>query len=156
MFETAGVRSSSLVVIGEPVDTDFYSPENQHNPSSNNPPTASSELTEIIRLREDGMFLFLFVGKWENRKGIKSLLRSYHKEFSSNDRVCLVLLTNAYHSTDDFDSEIIKFLHSEDLLQVDSPRRLLLTGLPQLFMPQLYRSVNVLVCMYISILAVLS
>ena len=44
--------------------------------------------------------IFLFVGKWEDRKGIKTLLKAYYTTFTRDDNVLLVLLTNAYHSTD--------------------------------------------------------
>lgn len=32
------------------------------------------------------------------------------QEFSASDKVALVILTNAYHSTDDFDGEIKKLV----------------------------------------------
>ena len=44
--------------------------------------------------------IFLFVGKWEDRKGIKTLLKAYYTTFTRDDNVLLVLLTNAYHSSD--------------------------------------------------------
>ena len=44
--------------------------------------------------------IFLFVGKWEDRKGIKTLLKAYYTMFTQADNVLLVLLTNAYHSSD--------------------------------------------------------
>lgn len=44
--------------------------------------------------------IFLFVGKWEDRKGIKTLLKAYYTTFTQDDNVLLVLLTNAYHSSD--------------------------------------------------------
>ena len=55
--------------------------------------------------------IFLFVGKWEDRKGIKTLLKAYYTTFTQDDNVLLVLLTNAYHSSDQVITYPIEFMH---------------------------------------------
>lgn len=84
----AGVPDDKLVVIGEPVDTDFFSPE--HVSSTGGP-------VELPGKRE-GDFAFLSVFKWEERKGWDVLLEAFFTEFSADDAVVLYILTNNYHS----------------------------------------------------------
>ena len=74
--------------------------------------------------------LILFVGKWEERKGVKKLLRAYHTEFKPSENVLLVLLTNAYHSTNEFNKEIAAYLREQGMLGKGPPYTVL-TGLPQ-------------------------
>jgi hypothetical protein len=78
-------------VIGEPVDTDFFSPENpvllSLPPSSGLPPSLPPS-----------SFLFLSIFKFEERKGFDLLLRAYFEAFAPGEEdVALLLLTNAYH-----------------------------------------------------------
>lgn len=159
IFANAGVERSKLHIVGEPVDVNFFKP---------------TPISEGIRVRLDvagdisselptdlaaflsmskSHFMFLFVGKWENRKGVKILLRSFFKEFSGADGVCLALLTNAYHSTDNFEDEITAFLRSEALLRVRgvdagagmNPCHIVLRNIPQSLLPLLYSTARVLV-----------
>jgi glycosyltransferase involved in cell wall biosynthesis len=99
-------------------------------------------------------FLFLFVGKWETRKGLKLLLRAFYREFDEkiDGNSVLVILTSAYHSSSDFKVQIDSFLRTENLSAqsvwgstVRKPRIVILSRIPQTEIPQLYASVNVLV-----------
>lgn len=46
-------------------------------------------------IQKDGKFRFLFVGKWEHRKGIDILLKAYADEFKKDEDVELVLLAES-------------------------------------------------------------
>eukprot|EP01032_Pedospumella_encystans_P030084 gene30084-33955_t len=103
IFLKAGVSADKLVVLGEAVDTDFYRPMD------------IVALTERERLHlglpnaaqlSSNPTVFLFVGKFENRKGLRTLLRAYYTMFSAEDNVLLIILTSAYHTSEDFDIQI--------------------------------------------------
>ena len=79
IFVGAGV--ANVHVVGEPVDTERFTPEG---------PTYDIASDE---------FLVLSVFKWEKRKGWDILLRAWHK--AKIDGI-LVIVTNAYHSSADF------------------------------------------------------
>jgi glycosyltransferase involved in cell wall biosynthesis len=126
IFAAAGVATSKLHVIPEPVDTEFFRPDGKETSSKTS---------------------FLFVGKWEERKGLKILLRAFLTEFQAHEDVELVILTSAYHSTNQFFEEIEKFVRAESLAPVE---RLLSSvvvksGVPQGDMPQLYRNASAVV-----------
>ncbi len=53
-------------------------------------------------------YVYLSVFKWEERKGWDVLLKAFLLEFSSSDRVILILLTNAFHSSSDFAEKIVQ------------------------------------------------
>lgn len=149
IFISAGVIENKIKIIGEPVDTTFYSPQinnneiildNQGNRNNRN----LNKLFELDNyIKDSSAFCFLFVGKWEDRKGVKILLRAYFNEFSNEDNVILTILTNSYHSTNDFQGEINKFLKLEDIKQ--TVKIMLISNIPQLLMPKLYSIANVLV-----------
>ena len=78
-------------MVGEPIDTDFFSPENPAllslPPSSGLPPSLPPS-----------SFLYLSIFKFEERKGFDLLLRAYFEAFAPEEEdVALLLLTNAYH-----------------------------------------------------------
>jgi glycosyltransferase involved in cell wall biosynthesis len=177
IFEAAGVPSDKLQVVGEPVDTEEFTNLPEINRTvlvesmrmSKKDVQYYSPLKPIIALPEDTV-VFLFVGKWETRKGIKLLLRAFYEEFAVDDNVALVLLTNAYHSSSDFEGQIKKYIKEE--LETDPsfayaiastassstsatlaadktvemlPKRIILANLPQRLLVTLYNIVNVLV-----------
>lgn len=170
IFLQGGVDIDKLIVVGEPVDTQFYSPQDvsfltpppgdastysevEMGSSGDNAMIVSdrAELEELAQVKAKGFTLFLFVGKWEQRKGVKLLLQAYLEEFSHEEKVALVILTNAYHSTSDFAGEIDKFLEEEEQgrhiadLKSHLPSYRVLSKLPQRLMPHLYSLASVLV-----------
>ena len=98
VFEQGGVPSDKLIVIPEPVDVEFFSP------------LSISEPLPYPGERKEVRFLSVF--KWEERKGWRFLLEAFLREFSSRDDVGLYLLTNAYHTEDNFESKIKEFISS--------------------------------------------
>ena len=119
-FSRSGVARNKLVVVPEPVDVDTFHPANARPlalppaPAAGvaDEPTTYGEGGDAAAPRrvgrgEDGLFRFLSVFKWEERKGWKILLRAYFSEFSAADPVVLYLKTNAYHSTTDFSDQIL-------------------------------------------------
>ena len=74
---------------------------------------------------------------------MKKLLRAYHTEFKPTENVLLVLLTHAYHSTNQFEKEIAVYLREQGLLGKGPPYTVL-TGLPQTLLPSLYSLADVL------------
>eukprot|EP01041_Mallomonas_annulata_P011111 gene11111-23221_t len=159
IFLREGVEANKLVVIGEPVDTSFYRPLKSN----------TKKIPISLQSIPTGRFIFLFVGKWEDRKNVKLLLRAYFEEFTLNDPIVLILLTSAYHSTDDFEGEVKRFLsdenlhrsqhktsnnmkEKEDVVDVDvedededeDPMMVILSGIPQKDMPSLYSMANIL------------
>ena len=148
IFAARGVQASKLFVVAEPVDTDFYRPVGTPGwDSAEAAADGSSELDEhlgaLLDLKRQGHFLFLFVGKWERRKGLDVLLEAFASEFAAGERVALVLLTSSYHSSASFDAEIEKVLGTR--AAEDPPYLLLPPNLPQRMMPQLYSSADVFV-----------
>uniref|UniRef100_A0A7S0H1M3 A-kinase anchor protein 7-like phosphoesterase domain-containing protein n=1 Tax=Amorphochlora amoebiformis TaxID=1561963 RepID=A0A7S0H1M3_9EUKA len=144
VFAAGGVDPERLVVIGEPVDTQFFNPfdpslqcfnfsnlpprgspgsPNSQSPgdSSENPGDSSETsggISEALAPGIPGEFRFLSVFKWEERKGWDLLLEAYLEEFEASDPVTLYILTNAYHSADDFEAQIRKFVESHPTLAV--------------------------------------
>ena len=125
IFEAGGVVPSKLFVIPEPVDVDTFVPPPASVPSL---PSYLSRwmgvtprkqhLLSMLFLNTDPAakdFRFLSVFKWEYRKGWDLLLKAYFKEFTRDERVALVILTNEYHSSNDFWGEIAAYV--QDWLQ---------------------------------------
>jgi len=145
VFEAGGVEASRLVVIGEPVDTDFYDPGRE-------------DLEEVCKgfqltparssaAENEDEFKFLSVFKWEDRKGWRVLLDAFLSEFSAEDSTILYILTNAYHTSNDFERKISEFVASRPHL---SDKKLanvqvLPSGIPTRQMPCLYAAVDAFV-----------
>jgi len=87
-----GLAAAKVHVVPEGVDVDRFRPmERPHDP--NRP------------------FRFLFVGKWEERKGVELLIRAYRKEFARTEPVELVLHAwNPYLRGFDLDRQIRRAL----------------------------------------------
>jgi glycosyltransferase involved in cell wall biosynthesis len=93
IFESEGVKKGKIKVLGEPVDSIFFSPQEigSHNfdkvvDFGGDNPTEEEKKTinllkDIRERRENGYFVFLFVGKWEERKGVRFLIRAYCSAF---------------------------------------------------------------------------
>mmetsp|Transcript_30444 Transcript_30444/g.41672 ORF Transcript_30444/g.41672 Transcript_30444/m.41672 type:complete len:199 (+) Transcript_30444:2366-2962(+) len=145
IFEKQGVESSKLHVVGEAVDTEYFAFSDHKNRSFESLP---GDLKKLAGLSTN-TFVFLFVGKFESRKGLDILLRAYMKEFSAADDVLLVFLTSAFHSSDDFDRKLQTILVSDEELQQRAPSSLppfrILTGLPQRSLKLLYTLIDILV-----------
>lgn len=178
IFEKYGLQKDKLHVVGEAVDTTFFAPQDIRNigidNSSSEEFTVSqhSETRKILKYIKkrvlEGTFIILFVGKWEERKGIKLLLNSFYEEFSDVDDVLLVILTSAYHSGGHFEDESKKIIielgermirnstipsnvtknmknKMKKAVQNDPVTRLVFSNLPQRDLPALYSLSNVLV-----------
>ena len=126
IFEENGVEKNKIKILGEPVDTIFFSPQNtdkiDYNKILGKNGDIDGETLKTIRnfefLRKkllSGTIIFLFVGKWEERKGIKLVLKAYYDTFSKGQNVLLVLLTSAYHSENNFEDEVKLFLKDEKI-----------------------------------------
>jgi len=143
IFINNGVNASKIKIVGEPIDTDFYIPIDI---STINLPN-SSPLTSLIKFKNEDYLILLFCGKWENRKGVKILLKAFFNEFNENDKIILTIVTSAYHSTSDFLGEIKKTLLLESLVVTDKmlKKLIIMSSIPQTQMPILYNLANVLV-----------
>lgn len=159
IFVENGVDARKIRIVPEAVDTSFYSNYSLASSLSASPalPHSLSPLSGI----PSTSLKFLFVGKWEFRKGIHILLRAFGEEFiesvtqdkdGSTSRseteakeVILVIVTSAYHSTNDFMGEIRKLLLQENLDVRLLDHIVLLGDIPEGDMPVLYRLVDVLV-----------
>jgi glycosyltransferase involved in cell wall biosynthesis len=135
-FTRDGPLQTKLSVLGEPVDTVFF-----------NPTTAGTNFNFPDKNHNEKKTKFLSVFKWEKRKGWDVLLKAYFNEFHKNDNVVLYLLSNAFHSTSDFQGEIEKYIKNVLKLSIDNLPKIyvLKSGIPQALMPTLYNSVDALV-----------
>lgn len=120
-------------MVAEPVDTAFFKPSS----------SADESILNKNRTK------FLFVGKWEERKGLKILLRAFLKEFEYDDESAkLTILTSAYHSANKFWDEITEFVSDERLVKnilALGKRIEVISNVPQSEMPSLYNSADALV-----------
>ena len=183
IFEKYGVQEEKLHVVGEAVDTTFFAPQDigsigiDNSTSDEFVGSQHSENREILKYIKkrvlEGTFIILFVGKWEERKGIKLLLNSFYEEFRDVDDVLLVILTSAYHSAGHFEEESKKIIlemgkriisnstipsnvtknmkHKiKKAVQNDPVTRLVFSNLPQRDLPALYSLSNVLVSAFVT------
>ncbi|OQR94345.1 hypothetical protein ACHHYP_01433 [Achlya hypogyna] len=133
VFMAGGVPEAKLVVVPEAVDVSFFDP-------------ATATALEIPGL-DASTTVFVSVFKWEDRKGWKILLRAYFAAFARDSNVMLVLLTNAYHSSSDFQDMIHSFaLDALGRTLDDLPRvHVLEPNLPQGQLPSLYKAATAFV-----------
>ena len=83
--------------------------------------------------------------RWEERKGWKILIQSFLQAFDSMDNVCLVLLTNAYHSLDNFEHLVEEFALTLAPRATWPRIKILAPGLAQEDLPSLYKAASVFV-----------
>jgi glycosyltransferase involved in cell wall biosynthesis len=166
-FAASGVDAHRLVVVPEPVDTDHFHP-GRTTPLPLPPPPPAGIATEAGTYplvpqrhheeedggeshdvgggRTDGLYRFLSVFKWEERKGWRILLRAYLRIFTSADPVVLYIKTNAYHDRPDYAAAIAAVA---DEVAPDAATRarvvVLDRPLPAAQMPRLYRAVDAFV-----------
>jgi len=146
IFLKAGVAAEKLVVVGEAVDTDFYRPLSIQDLSDSQRTHLGLPQSSIL---SSNPTVFLFVGKFETRKGLHMLLRAYYTAFSANDNVLLIILTSAYHSSEEHDAEVSALLdkvHLPRSARVIPPRYVVLSDVKQEGMPYLYSLASALVC----------
>jgi glycosyltransferase involved in cell wall biosynthesis len=158
IFIAGGLSAKKIRVVAEPVDCDFFKPFESIIVESNTLIARSlledgndKHLRLLLELYERRASIFLFVGKFEGRKGIDLLLRAYFDAFSS-DRfsgtdVMLAIVTSSYHSSADFETQITSTLSE---LQAAHPSRqipphVILSALHQDLMPVLYNLASALV-----------
>lgn len=127
-----------MKVVPEAVDVHFFDPSKVDKPYD-----LASELEHEIT---DKTTVFLSIFKWEERKAWRVLLKAYFQEFTREDDVLLVLLTNAYHvateSARDFLDVIEDFTMEAVGKKLDELPRLhvLPPHVPQDEMPSLYKA----------------
>lgn len=135
------VPPEKLFVVEEAVDTDFFSPQPKRAVHYE-----KHQLHALQRLPAN-VFVFLFVGKFEARKGIDLLLQAYFAEFAKPaDDVLLVFLTGAYHSSTDFETQIDQLLHQRNVTRTPlRPNHLVLSNVRSAALPALYSFADVVV-----------
>lgn len=144
IFLRNGVAASKLYVVPVPINVDFFQPlvpllSSVHSSSESSTRPIASVVT-MMNTYSNPPTVFLFIGKWEKRKGLDILLPAFYSEFGSYDcpdsspdaetvgslNVCrvdaarqinamLIIVTNAYHSTNKFESEITKLLQKHNI-----------------------------------------
>ena len=99
VFAEGGVDVAKIHVVAEPVDA-----------AGEFSPAAGERVKgRVLPPRRAGVTRLLFVGKFERRKGIDILLAAYAAAFADAPaRAELYILTSAYHSHSDFESEIAR------------------------------------------------
>lgn len=131
VFKAGGVDESKLRILGEPVDTVFFDP------------------ARVRALKFPGVgrstFVLVSVFKWEERKAWDVLLQSYFSEFSADEDVVLVILTNAYHSSDDFEAQMGRWITEQGLGDKALPRVHFHPKVPQTSLPGFYKAGDVFV-----------
>ncbi|KAL9247920.1 hypothetical protein vseg_021297 [Gypsophila vaccaria] len=148
-FVESGVESSKVVKVVQPVDVDFF------NPGVYQPLDLVRVRKLVLGKSDKGVksssadeFVFLSIFKWEYRKGWDVLLKSYLMEFSLADSVSLYLLTNPYHTDNNFSNKIIEFVEDSGLERPASgwaPVYVIDTHIAQVDLPRLYKSANAFV-----------
>lgn len=172
VFAAGGVEMSKLRIVPEAVDA-----MGAFNPQAAAAPPASDTVTDttttsLLPPRTANITRFLFVGKFERRKGLDILLAAFATAFgrgggggAGGAPAQLWVLTSAYHSSSDFEAEVASVFKSLacDSLKSESGRQggrhlclphdlatspppiYLLSGVPQSSLPSVYASVDALV-----------
>jgi len=109
-FSNSGITKEKIRVIPQPID--------QENFQSLPLPQRSSLLGDCAN-----SFVFLAVFKWEVRKGVDILLKSYMQEFTDKDNVCLLLVTRGENiSPDEVKRRVTRFLEKTKINTSSIPR----------------------------------
>lgn len=151
-FAAGGVDTAKLHIVGEPIDTEFFDPDQAGTPYQLPPPSPSPGVGtgSAGGAGTSRVTRFISVFKWETRKAWDVLLRAYFSEFAATKTASLVhlyLLTNPYHNEGlDFDGEVQQVARSLDLT-VDSlpPVEILPRGVPQERLPALLKAMDAFV-----------
>lgn len=137
IFLQEGVDETKLQIIPEPIDTDFFSMGSSET-AGQRKLILRQRMSQILNNQNslsltESTFLYLFIGKWEYRKGVQLLLRAFLNEFSHSysnsvppegrEDIALTIVTSAYHSTNDFFNAIIRELLSEQIISPSIFRR---------------------------------
>lgn len=167
IFLREGVDEHKVHIIAEPIDTEFYSYGISELSNQKRSKFRNQISKRLVRQQTnpltDATFIYLFIGKWEYRKGVQLLLKAFLNEFNQSysnsinteenrEDVALIIVTSAYHSTSDFFNAIIhelldeKVVHPSILLSsIDSSSSLTLDDLqPHNPITQLLRRVVLL------------
>jgi glycosyltransferase involved in cell wall biosynthesis len=104
IFAAGGVAPGRIVVVPEPVDA-----AGEFSPAAG---AAAAAAHPVLPPRAAGVppaARFLFVGKFERRKGLDVLLAAFATAFAAAPaRAELFVLTSAYHSSGDFEAEVAR------------------------------------------------
>eukprot|EP01060_Flectonema_neradi_P013813 TRINITY_DN20533_c0_g1_i2.p1 TRINITY_DN20533_c0_g1~~TRINITY_DN20533_c0_g1_i2.p1 ORF type:complete len:1030 (+),score=153.66 TRINITY_DN20533_c0_g1_i2:76-3165(+) len=95
-FIDSGIKASKLVVMPEGIDCKFYDPDAAgylQLPSNIWAQYNSNDTLRHLR----GRHVFLSIFKWEPRKGGDVLIRAFINEFTSEDKVTLVISTYRWY-----------------------------------------------------------
>ncbi|KAJ7547733.1 hypothetical protein O6H91_08G101300 [Diphasiastrum complanatum] len=147
-FARSGVMESKLVKVRQTVDIEFFNPTQVHplplsfnwqvfGPSKNHSNFFSSK-----------PYVFLSIFKWEVRKGWDILIKAFLQEFSAEDDVVLYLVTNAFHSSSNFDQDILSFVNKSKIIEPSlgwPTVQLCDHHVPQIDLPSLYKAADVFV-----------
>eukprot|EP00041_Stephanoeca_diplocostata_P020147 m.444507 g.444507 ORF g.444507 m.444507 type:complete len:313 (+) comp21489_c0_seq26:1200-2138(+) len=157
-FAAAGVLPTKLVVIPEPVDVDRFTPDlawpkNRQKLLHRLTGRAVVGKRDVSSLANNHMrdpstsTQFLSIFKWETRKGWEILLEAYVSEFSAEDNVRLVLLTNAFHTNADLSDQVQAFVERLTAKGTSSPPyiEVIDTHVAEKDLPYLYKMSDVFV-----------
>jgi glycosyltransferase involved in cell wall biosynthesis len=125
-FAAAGVNRSKLVVIPEPVDTDYFDPDR----------------VESLYQNDHSVFRFLSIFKWEKRKNYDLLLNAFFDEFDATDNVTLYIVTQPYHGELKA-AEYVKMVASNFNKTVPKVH-VIHHHIPSTMLPSLYKSMDAL------------
>ena len=155
VFVAGGVVPRKVIVVPEPVDA-----AGEFSPTAG----AAAAATHPVLPPRAAATRFLFVGKFERRKGLDVLLAAFATAFASAPAAAeLFVLTSAYHSSADFEAEVAREFRAlacgagegagarparlclPPTLAAAPPPVRLLAGVPQTAMAGVYAGVDALV-----------
>ena len=175
VFTAAGVNTSKVKVVPVAIDTDFFRPIDvddivRYNLKSKKSIEAYALPVQQLLMERKNQYdnqnaeaitTFLFVGKWETRKGISLLIDALLHEFfvgSQSSNVKLLILTSGYHSTVDVSVMLTNMLEEPEYKSIITEYRRMhsvstaaftgieiIKNIPQEEMPLLYSLVRAVV-----------